>query len=191
MGLRNPGPDYDGTRHNIGEPVIVRAAGDARFKRGPKRISAQVAETVMSGTPVTLALPTTFMNESGGPVAGLLTYWSLDPERLCVVHDDIDLPFGRLRCQFDRGPGGHNGVASIVKSLGSRGFWRLKIGVGRPPGRMDPADYVLRRFASSERGDVESMIVEAADVLRVFAASGGEAAAQEAGEATRRLGIVE
>lgn len=169
----------------------MRVADGAHFKRGPKRLSAQVAETSIAGRPVALALPTTFMNESGRPVSGLVKYWSLDPELLCVVHDDIDLPFGRLRCQFDRGPGGHNGVASVVKSLGSRGFWRLKIGVGRPPGRMEPADYVLRRFAASERGDVESMIVEAADVLRVFAESGGEAAQQEAGEATRRLGIVE
>ena len=167
----------------------MRAAEGARFKRGPRRISAQVAETTVDGTPVTLALPTTFMNESGGPVSGLLKYYSLDPEHLAVVHDDIDLPFGRLRFQSDRGPGGHNGVASVVKSLGSRGFWRLKIGVGRPPGRMDPADYVLRRFATSERNDVESMVVEAADVLRVFVTDGGEAAQQEAGEATRRLGI--
>jgi PTH1 family peptidyl-tRNA hydrolase len=171
--------------------VIVRVADGARFKRGPRRISAQVAETMIGGRPVALAMPTTFMNESGGPVSGLVKYWSLDPEHLCVVHDDIDLPFGRLRFQFDRGPGGHNGVASVVKSLGSRGFWRLKFGVGRPPGRMDPADYVLRRFASSERADVDAMVVEAADVLRVFAESGGEAAQQEAGEATRRLGITE
>lgn len=169
----------------------MRVAGGARFKRGPKRIQAQVAELTISAIPVTLALPTTFMNESGGPVAGLLDYYSVEPERVALVHDDIDLPFGRLRFQFDRGPGGHNGVASVVKSLGSRGFWRLKIGVGRPPGRMDPAAYVLRRFATSERDDVESMIVEAADVLRVFADGGGEAAQQEAGEATRRLGIAE
>lgn len=145
----------------------------------------------MGERPVSFALCTTFMNESGGPVAALVKYYSLDPERLAVVHDDIDLPFGRLRFQFDRGPGGHNGVASIVKSLGSRGFWRLKVGVGRPPGRMDPADYVLRRFAVSERGDVESMVVEAAGILQVFAASGGEAAQQEAGDATRRLGMGE
>ena len=158
--------------------MIVRAAGDERFKRAPKRISAQVAEVSWSGKPVTLALPTTYMNESGGPVAGLVSYWDVDPEHLIVVHDDIDLPFGRLRVQSDRGPGGHNGVASIVKSLGSREFWRLKVGVGRPPGRMDPADYVLRRFATTERGDVESMVVEAADVLRVFVESGGEAAQQ-------------
>lgn len=167
----------------------MRAASGERFKRAPKRISAQVAEVSWSGTPVTLALPTTFMNQSGGPVVGLVAYWDIDPERLVVVHDDIDLPFGRLRFQSDRGPGGHNGVASVVKSLDSRAFWRLKIGVGRPPGRMDPADYVLRRFATSEQRDVDSIVVEAADVLRVFAESGGEAAQQEAGDATRRLGI--
>lgn len=175
----------------MGEPIIVRLAAGARFKRGPRRTRSQLAQITLQDRIVSLALPTTYMNESGGPVVALLDYFDLEPESLVVAHDDIDLPFGRIRFQFDRGPGGHNGVTSVVKSLGSRGFWRLKFGVGRPPGRMDPADYVLRRFAASERGDVESMVVEAADVLRVFAESGGDAAQQEAAEATRRLGISE
>ncbi len=137
----------------------------------------------------TLALPTTYMNESGGPVAGLVDYYGIELDQLVVIHDDIDLPFGRLRFQFDRGPGGHNGVASVAKSLGSREFWRLKIGVGRPPGRMDPADFVLRRFTKKEQSDVESLVVEAADVLVAFATDGDEAARQYAGDATQRLGI--
>jgi PTH1 family peptidyl-tRNA hydrolase len=137
----------------------------------------------------TLALPTTYMNESGGPVAGLVDYYGIELGQLVVIHDDIDLPFGRLRFQFDRGPGGHNGVASVAKSLGSREFWRLKIGVGRPPGRMDPADFVLRRFTKKEQSDVESLVVEAADVLVAFATDGDEAARQYAGDATQRLGI--
>ncbi len=138
---------------------------------------------------VTLALPTTNMNQSGGPVAGLIGYYGVAFDRLVVVHDDIDLPFGRLRFQFDRGPGGHNGVASVVKSIDSREFWRLKIGVGRPPGRMDPADFVLRRFSKNELTDVELLVAEAADVLTTFAVDGGDAAQQYAGEATKRLAI--
>ena len=136
-----------------------------------------------------MALPTTYMNESGGPVAGLVDYYGIELARLVVIHDDIDLPFGRLRFQFDRGPGGHNGVASVAKSLGSREFWRLKIGVGRPPGRMEPADFVLRRFTKKEQTDVGLLIVEAADVLAAFATDGEEAARQYAGDATNRLGI--
>ena len=136
-----------------------------------------------------MALPTTYMNESGGPVAGLVDYYGIELDQLVVIHDDIDLPFGRLRFQFDRGPGGHNGVASVAKSLGSREFWRLKIGVGRPPGRMDPADFVLRRFTKKEQSDVELLVVEAADVLAAFAIDGDEAARQYAGDATQRLGI--
>lgn len=137
--------------------------------------------------PVTLALPTTYMNESGGAVAGLVKYYDIEPEGLAVVHDDIDLPFGRLRFQFARGPGGHNGVASVAASLGTREFWRLKVGVGRPPGRMDPAEFVLKRFAKKEGPAVDLMVVEAADVLRVFASAGGEAAQREVGEANARM----
>ncbi len=150
---------------------------------------AQIAETRVGERTATLALPTTYMNESGGPVAGLVDYYGIELDRLVVIHDDIDLPFGRLRFQFDRGPGGHNGVASVAKSLGSREFWRLKIGVGRPPGRMETADFVLRRFTKKEQTEVELLVVEAADVLTAFATDGAEAARQYAGDATQRLGI--
>ncbi len=171
--------------------MLLRLAGEAKFKRAPKRIRAQVAEIRVGESTATLALPTTFMNQSGGTVAGLIDYYGIDLDRVVVVHDDIDLPFGRLRFQFDRGPGGHNGVASVAKSIGSREFWRLKIGVGRPPGRLDPAEFVLRRFAKKEQTDVELLVGEAADVLTTFAVEGGEAARQYAGDATQRLGIGE
>lgn len=141
--------------------------------------------------PVTVALPTTFMNESGGPVSRLVKYFKVEPADLIVIHDDIDLPFGKLRVQSSRGAGGHNGVASVVRSLRGDDFWRLKFGVGRPPGRMDPADFVLRRFSKAERSDVDLMVVAAADVLETFVADGGEAAAQHAGEATKALGIAD
>lgn len=139
----------------------------------------------MGGNRAMLALPMTFMNESGRPVHSLVKYFK--PERLLVVHDDIDLPFGKLRLHEGRGAGGHNGVASIQRTLGDTGFWRLKIGVGRPPGRMDPADFVLRRFTKQEQPDIDLVVVEAADVVRSFAEDGAESARQMAGEVYGRL----
>jgi PTH1 family peptidyl-tRNA hydrolase len=165
--------------------VVVAAAGGASFKRAPRKIRARIVEEKVAGRSTVLALPTTFMNESGVAVRGLVRYF--DPERLVLVHDDIDLPFGKLRFHFGRGTGGHNGVASVVDALGGTGMWRLKVGVGRPPGRMDPADYVLRRFTRNQRPDVDLMVGEAAEVLRSFAADGVEAARSRAGEARGRL----
>ena len=189
VGLRNPGADYEGTRHNVGGEVVVALAGRESFKRAPKRIHAEIAELHLSGSRVVMALPLTFMNESGGPVSGLTKYFEVDPERLVLVHDDIDLPFGKLRFQGGRGSGGHNGVASVMRSLGSRDVWRLKVGVGRPPGRMDPADFVLRPFTRAERPDVDLLVAAGADVLGSFVEHGPGAARQEAGDATTRLGI--
>ena len=130
-----------------------------------------------------LAIPRTFMNEAGQAVAPLLRYYGDgDMSRLLVVHDDIDLPFAKLRVVHDSGPGVNNGVRSIIRSLGGQAFWRLKCGVGRPPGRMDPADYVLRRFCVKERPDAELMAQLAADVAEWFVTVGGEEARQRAGE---------
>lgn len=128
-----------------------------------------------------MALPTTFMNESGQAVAPLLRYFDADPADLLVIHDDIDLPFTRMRLQFDRGSGGNNGARSVIRSLGTQGFWRLKCGVGRPPGRMDPADYVLRRFAAKEQPEIDLMIELAADVVEKFITDGGPEAQQLTG----------
>ena len=155
------------------------------FKRAPRYIRAEVAQTTIDGDRTVLALPLTFMNESGGPVKALLSYFKA--EGLVLVHDDIDLPFGKLRLHHGRGTGGHNGVASVVKAVGDTGFWRLKVGVGRPPGRMDPADFVLRRFAKQERPDMDLVVVEAAEVLQSLAAEGEEVARRRAGEAHGRL----
>jgi len=191
VGLRNPGQDYQGTRHNVGGAVVEAFASELSFKRAPRRILAEIVETEISGKSVVLALPMTFMNESGGPVSGLVKYFKVDGTRLVLVHDDIDMPFGKLRFQSGRSSGGHNGVGAVMRALGSEEVWRLKLGVGRPPGRVDPADFVLRSFAVKERKDVALMIGEAEKVLRIFVEDGGDRARQEAGEATRRLGIAE
>ncbi len=128
-----------------------------------------------------LALPTTFMNESGRAVGPLLRYFRASPANVLVVHDDIDLPFAKLRLQFDRGSGGNNGARSIISTLHTREFWRLKCGVGRPPGRVDPAAFVLRRFTSKEQPEMDLMVQLAADVVERFIADGGEAAQQLTG----------
>lgn len=129
-----------------------------------------------------LAVPRTFMNESGQAVAPLVRYFKTPPDQLLVIHDDIDLPFAKLRVQQGRSAGGNNGVRSIIGSLRTQDFWRLKCGVGRPPGRQDPADFVLRPFAAQERPEVDLMVQLAADVVEIFVTAGGDAARQRAGE---------
>lgn len=181
VGLRNPGSRYDGTRHNVGAEVVEAVSPDVRFKRARLGIRADVASLRIGDTRTVLALPRTFMNECGQSVAPLVRYEHIDGERLLVVHDDIDLPFAKLKVQFGGGAGGHNGIRSIVTSLGTNEFWRLKIGVGRPPDRVDPADYVLDRFARVERASVDDAVIRSLRVVEVFAADGGEAARQAAG----------
>ncbi len=184
VGLGNPGSRYEGTRHTVGAEVIgiLAARTGVTLKRARRFIRADVGEVRLGDASVVLALPGTFMNSAGQVVAPLARYYHVDPERLFVVHDDIDLPFGKLRSQGGRGSGGHNGVASVVRSMGTREFWRLKIGVGRPPGRQDPADYVLKRFSKKERPEMDLVVQYAADVVEAFVTEGGEAARQRAGE---------
>jgi PTH1 family peptidyl-tRNA hydrolase len=172
IGLRNPGPDYEGTRHNSGYEVLARVLDRAGEKlgRGPSRVRAQVTQVGVGDSRLLYAVPMTYMNESGRAVRALLDYFGLSPQSILVIHDDIDLPFGRLRLQVGGGTGGNNGVRSIESALGTRDFSRLKIGVGRPPGQMDPADYVLRPFTKAERGEVELIIEDAADVVELWPA---------------------
>lgn len=184
VGLRNPGERYERTRHNLGAEVVAALAArhGATFKRAPRFMRAEVAEVRIGDHPVVLTLPRTFMNESGQAVAPLVKYFHVDTDRLLVVHDEIDLPLGRLRVQGGRGHGGNNGVRSVVASLGTRDFWRLRCGVGRPPGSQDPADYVLRPFAVKEREEAALVVEHACDLAELFVAEGGEAARQRAGE---------
>ena len=179
IGLRNPGSRYAGTRHNIGADAVLVVAErmTETFRSAPRGIPAEIAEGRLGETPVRLAVPTTFMNESGQAVGPLLRYFS--PESFIVAHDDIDLAFGTMRVHHGRGSGGHNGIKSIVDTAGGSEFWRLRIGVGRPPGRMDPADFVLQPFSSNEESDI--LIQEAADVLEAFVIGGEETARQAAG----------
>jgi peptidyl-tRNA hydrolase, PTH1 family len=183
VGLRNPGPEYELTRHNVGFEVVQALAEDRgeRLGKGPSRTRCETAELRFDGERVVLAAPITYMNESGRAVRALTDYFGIGGEDLLVLHDDIDLPFGRLRIQQGGGTGGHNGLRSIEKALGHREFTRLKVGVGRPPGRMDPADFVLRRFTRAERAEVDLMVAYAAAVVEEWAID-VEAATRRAGE---------
>jgi PTH1 family peptidyl-tRNA hydrolase len=186
VGLANPGPKYAGTRHNVGGDIVGVYADrhGLRLKRARLGIRADAAATRAPDGRAVVAVPRTFMNESGQAVSPLLRYYDMAPGEMLVVHDDIDLPFGKLRVQFGRGSGGNNGVDSIIRSLKTKEFWRLKFGVGRPPGRMDPADFVLKRFSAAERADVDLLVQHAADTLEAYFADGPDAARQHAGELT-------
>ncbi len=181
VGLGNPGPRYAGTRHNVGQVVVDHLAGSERFKA--HRSQAVVCETRLGVRPggapgprVVLAKPTTYMNVSGGPVAGLARYFGVDVTQVVVVHDELDLDLGRLKLKRGGGEGGHNGLRSVSQSLGSKDYVRVRCGIGRPPGRQDPADYVLTGFAKREQSDVELLVVDAADAVDAVLTDGLEAA---------------
>lgn len=179
IGLGNPGPQYAGNRHNAGFMVIdvLAARIGARLKRDRSR--AEAATGVLAGIPVTLGKPMSFMNLSGGAVAALRGFYKLPADRIIVVHDELDLPFGTLRLKTGGGDNGHNGLRSVTASLGTRDYHRARVGIGRPPGRMDPADFVLRDFSAAERTELPLLLDRAADAIEVLVCSGISAAQNE------------
>jgi PTH1 family peptidyl-tRNA hydrolase len=163
VGLGNPDDEYAGTRHNAGAMVVARLAERAGAKLKRSRNRAQVAEVRDGDERVVLARPAGYVNESGGPVSLLARWYKTPLERIIVVHDEIDLAAGRLQVRRGGGTAGHNGVKDIVKALGSPDFLRVRIGVGRPPGRKDPADYVLEPVSRREAEDFAVLLERAAD----------------------------
>ncbi len=182
VGLGNPGPRYAATRHNVGFAVVelLAARVGGRFKAHRGR--CDVVETRLSGEPVVLAKPKSYMNESGGPVVAISRFYKVSLDRLVTVHDDLDLPFGTLRLKRGGGDGGHNGLRSATAALGSREYLRVRFGIGRPPGRQDPADFVLREFTVSERKELPFLVDRAADAVEALIAKGLEAAQNEFNE---------
>jgi peptidyl-tRNA hydrolase, PTH1 family len=164
LGLGNPDDEYGNTRHNAGAMVValLAARAGAKLKRSV-RTRALVAEVRDGDARVVLARPASYVNESGGP-ASLLARWYKTPvERIVVVHDEIDLAYGKLQVRQDGGTAGHNGLKDVAKALGSPDFLRVRIGVGRPPGRKDPADYVLEPIAKRDAEDFAVLVERAAD----------------------------
>jgi peptidyl-tRNA hydrolase, PTH1 family len=175
-GLGNPGPEYAGTRHNAGHMVVDLLAErmGARFKAHRSR--NEIAEGRLAGVPVTLAKPRTYMNLSGGPVAALSAFYKIPPERIVVVHDELDIPFGSVRIKVGGGDNGHNGLRSVTKALGTNEYVRVRCGIGRPPGRMDAATYVLRDFSAAERKELPLLIDRCADAVETVLSKGVAAA---------------
>lgn len=172
VGLGNPGPAYACTRHNVGFLVVERLAAQAGASPGAGRFQAQAAAADLSGIPILLLKPDTFMNLSGPCVAAGLEAAGLPPERLVVVHDDLDLPLGRLRVTGSAGPGGHRGVLSIQEVLATQDFPRVRVGIGRPQEGEDAADRVLEEFTPEELPAVAEMVDRAAEAVRTLICHG-------------------
>ncbi|MFC6015048.1 aminoacyl-tRNA hydrolase [Plantactinospora solaniradicis] len=177
VGLGNPGKEYARNRHNVGfmAAELVAERIGAKFGRH-RRAHAEVAEGRLGfgGPKLVLAKPLTYMNLSGGPVAALAQFYKVPVGQVIAVHDELDIPYGQLRVKFGGGEGGHNGLRSMSKSLGTKDYVRVRFGVGRPPGRQDPADYVLSDFSAVERKELEFLVDRAADVAEAVVIRGLE-----------------
>ncbi|OMC36534.1 aminoacyl-tRNA hydrolase [Mycobacterium sp. GA-1841] len=177
VGLGNPGPAYAKTRHNVGFMVAdVLAARIGSAFKVHKKSGAEVITGRLAGAPVVLAKPRCYMNESGRQVGPLAKFYSVPPDRIVVIHDELDIDFGRIRLKVGGGEGGHNGLRSVASALGSKDFQRVRIGVGRPPGRKDPAAFVLEAFTAAERAEVPTICEQAADATELLIAQGLEPA---------------
>lgn len=172
IGLGNPGPSYAGNRHNVGAMVADLLADrmGGRFKS--HKAGADVLEGRLAGARTIVGKPRSYMNISGAATAGLARFFKIEPSNIVVIHDDLDLPPQTIRVKLGGGEGGHNGLRSISNSLGSKDYLRVRFGIGRPPGRQDPADYVLRDFSAAERTELPIDLENAADAVELLIRSG-------------------
>ena len=174
VGLGNPGPEYARTRHNVGQMVLDELASRLGGTFKVHKTRAQVLESRLrpGGPRVVLAKPMTYMNTSGGPVAGLAKFYGIPAERVIAVHDEIDIPFAALKLKIGGGEGGHNGLRDMSKALSTKDYYRVRVGVGRPPGRMDAASYVLKPFSSTEGKELPFLLDDAADAVEQLVENG-------------------
>lgn len=177
VGLGNPGSEYERTRHNVGfmvADVLAERVG-GRFTVH-KKSGADLLEARLDGRKVLIAKPRSFMNLSGRPVAALAKFFSVPPTDVIAIHDELDLPFGVIRLKQGGGEGGHNGLRSMSQALTTKDYLRVRFGIGRPPGRQDPADYVLKPFSAPERKEVPVIVEQAADAVEMLLRVGLETA---------------
>jgi PTH1 family peptidyl-tRNA hydrolase len=180
VGLGNPGAEYSRNRHNVGQMVLDELADrvGGTFKIHTARAQVLEGRLGIGGPRVVLAKPVTYMNVSGGPVSGLARFYDIEPSRVVAVHDEIDIPFNTVKLKLGGGEGGHNGLRDISKALATKDYLRVRVGVGRPPGRMDTADFVLRDFAPAEKKELPFLLDEAADAVELLIRDGLTAAQQ-------------
>lgn len=183
IGLGNPGVEYEKTRHNIGASVVKAMAEGAGVRFTSHKARADVAEFKLGkgGSVPTLTLATLrcYMNESGGPTKALADFYKVSGNQIIVAHDELDIPFQSLRIKFGGGDNGHNGLKSITSALGTADYYRLRVGIGRPPGMQDPADFVLKPFSSSERAELSDFYSRSISALETLIESGIEKAQQD------------
>ena len=175
VGLGNPGPNYAKTRHNIGQMVLDELAKEVggSFKKHSKASAVVVEGRLGFGGPKVILMKSLgYMNTSGGPVSAIAKFYSIDPDHIIVVHDELDIPFDTIKVKIGGGEGGHNGLRDITKALGSKDYYRVRTGIGRPPGRMDTADFVLKPFSSTEAKDLPFLISNAADATMMLVKEG-------------------
>ncbi|MGP9662805.1 aminoacyl-tRNA hydrolase [Arthrobacter sp. AOP36-C1-22] len=180
-GLGNPGPGYARNRHNVGQMVLNELGTRLGGSFKSHKANAQVLEGRLGigGPRLILAKPMTYMNLSGGPVAGLARFFDVDPEHIIAIHDEIDIPFNTVKLKIGGGEGGHNGLRDISKALSTKEYYRVRVGVGRPPGRMETADFVLRDFGTTERKELPFLLADAADAAELLVREGLQAAQQK------------
>ena len=176
VGLGNPGLAYRHNRHNVGFMVADALANKLEIPLKRVKFKAQIGNGKLEDIPIIIAKPLTFMNKSGEAVAPLVRYFKVPLERLLVIHDDMDLPLGTLRMRPSGGSAGHNGMLSIFDKLGTNAIPRLRVGIGRPPGRMDPADYVLQDFPKGDEELLKMVIAQACEAALAFITTGLEKA---------------
>lgn len=176
VGLGNPGREYAGNRHNAGAMVAELLAARVGSVLRRHRSHANVAEGVLAAVPVTIGVPRSYMNLSGSQVAALRDFYKIPPQRIVVIHDELDVPFGDIRLKRDGGAGGHNGLRSVSSALGTPDFYRVRVGIGRPPGRSDPAEFVLRDFSAAQRSELPLLLDRAADAVEALMRDGLEPA---------------
>lgn len=181
VGLGNPGPEYRGNRHNVGQMVLDELASriGGTFKTHKARAQVVEGRLGIGGPRVVLAKPMSYMNVSGGPVSALARFYGIAPDHIVAVHDEIDIPFNSVKLKLGGGEGGHNGLRDMSKALSTRDYYRVRVGVGRPPGRMDTADFVLRDFGPGEKKDLPFLVGEAADAVELLLGNGLLAAQQK------------
>ncbi|QDY88917.1 aminoacyl-tRNA hydrolase [Arthrobacter sp. UKPF54-2] len=181
VGLGNPGTEYAHNRHNVGQMVLdeLSARVGGGFKSHKSRAQVLEGRLGIGGPRVVLAKPLSYMNVSGGPVSALAKFYDVDPAHVIAVHDEIDIPFNTVKLKIGGGEGGHNGLRDISKALATKDYLRVRVGVGRPPGRMDTADFVLRDFATAEKKELPFLIDTAADAVEALVRDGLQAAQQK------------
>lgn len=175
VGLGNPGPEYEKTRHNIGQMVLDELAKEVggSFKKHSKASAVVVEGRLGFGGPKIILMKSLgYMNTSGGPVSAVAKFYGIDPDHIIVVHDELDIPFDTIKLKIGGGEGGHNGLRDITKALGTKDYYRVRTGIGRPPGRMDTADFVLKPFSSTEAKDLPFLISNAADATMMLVKEG-------------------